>query len=416
MEALLLFFWLLTPYMLARHEPAKTPGGFGGKPADAFHPTATHALVLVPVRALLISNPNSTSNTDRRMPGIVRALRSVEGIRLTSAFTAYPGHAAEIVSGKTVRDYDVIICLGGDGTINEIVNGLMSSSPFSAPPADELPTIATIPTGSANVLSGALGIPRDPVDAAWHIAGLLRSRTRSTISVGHAAGRCFVVNAGIGIDAEVIATMEQLRKNGTRAKAVRYLPAIFSAWKELRTNPPQITATVDGKEFGRDLAMAVVSNSNPWTFLGDLPIVTNPTVSLRKGLGFYGFTSLEGLTGLVAAANLAGFFTRLRSPFHVEARERRIDNAHNIQLTSASPLRLQLDGEYIDQRSHLTIRVQQNAINFVARADDYTETQFTEKVATRPADERLLVVATKKVMDRGRRLFNTSQKAEATRT
>ena len=127
-EALLLFFWLLTPYMLARHEPAKTPGGFGGKSADAPHPTATHALVLVPVRALLISNPNSTSNTDRRMPGIVRALRSVEGIRLTSMFTAYPGHAAEIVSGKTVRDYDVIICLGGDGTINEIINGLMSLS------------------------------------------------------------------------------------------------------------------------------------------------------------------------------------------------------------------------------------------------------------------------------------------------
>lgn len=227
------------------------------------HHRSIHALLLVPVRALLISNPNSTSNSARRMPSIVRALRSVDGIRLTSMFTAYPGHAEEMVAGITVRDYDVIISLGGDGTINEIVNGLMDSNPFSALPATELPAIATIPTGSANVLAGALGIPRDPVDAAWYIASLLRSRTRSAISVGHAAERCFLVNAGIGIDAEVISTMEQLRHNGTRAKAVRYLPAIFTAWNELRKSPPQITATIDGKEFGRDLAMAVVSNSNP---------------------------------------------------------------------------------------------------------------------------------------------------------
>lgn len=380
------------------------------------HHRSIHALLLVPVRALLISNPNSTSNSARRMPSIVRALRSVEGIRLTSMFTAYPGHAEEMVAGITVRDYDVIISLGGDGTINEIVNGLMDSNPFSALPATELPAIATIPTGSANVLAGALGIPRDPVDAAWYIASLLRSRTRSAISVGHAAERCFVVNAGIGIDAEVISTMEQLRQNGTRAKAVRYLPAIFTAWNQLRKSPPQITATIDGTEFGRDLAMAVVSNSNPWTFLGDLPIVTNPTVSLRRGLGFYGFTSLRGVTGLVAAANLAGFFTRLRSPFHVEARERRADNVQHIELTATAPLRLQLDGEYINQCESLNIRVKQGAINFVARADDYTEDQFTKKVATRPVDERLLVVVTKKVMDRTRRLFSASQKAEANPT
>lgn len=380
------------------------------------HCQGENALVLAPVRALLISNPNSTSNTDRRMPDIVRALRSVEGIHLTSMFTAYRGHAEEIVAGLTIRDYDAIICLGGDGTINEVVNGLMNCDPFSALPADELPTIAAIPTGSANVLAGALGIPRDPVDAAWYVASLLRSQTHSTISVGHAATRCFVVNAGIGIDAEVIATMDQLRQKGTRAKAVRYIPAIFSAWNNLRANPPEITAVIDGKEFGRDLAMAVVSNSNPWTFLGDLPIITNPSASIRKGLGFYGFTSLRGLTGLIAAANLAGFLTRLRSVVDVEDRERRIDNVQNIHLSSPCPLRLQLDGEYIDQRDHLTIRVKQGAINFVARADDYTEDQFTKKVATRPVDERLLVVATKKIMDRVRRRFSTAQKTDVTGT
>lgn len=361
------------------------------------------ALVLEPVRALLISNPNSTSNTASRMPGMVRALRSVDGMRLTTKFTAYPGHAEEMVAGLSNEDFDVIICLGGDGTINEIVNGLMNSDPFSARPADELPTVAIIPTGSANVLAGCLGMPRDPVDAAWFVASLLRAGKCCTISVGHAADRCFVVNAGIGIDAEVIAAMEQLRENGTRASAARYIPTIFSVWNELRRNPPSITATVDGKELGRDLAMAVVSNSNPWTFLGDLPIVTNPSLSVRQGLGFYGFTSLKGMPGLIAAANLAGSLTRLRTTFQVEDRERRADNAHVIHLEATSPLRLQLDGEYIGQREHLTLRVRQGALNIVALADDYTEGQFTKNVASRPMDARLFNVVTKRVIDRFRR-------------
>lgn len=103
-------------------------------------------------------------------------------------------------------------------------------------------------------------------------------------------------------------------------------------------------------------------------------------------------------------------------PFHIGARERRVDNAQRIELTATAPLRLQLDGEYINQCDSLNIRVKQGAVSFAARADDYTEHQFTKKVATRPVDERLLVVVTKKVMDRTRQLFSTSQKAAANPT
>lgn len=367
------------------------------------------------MRALLISNPHSTSNTDGRMPGIVRALRSVEGVRLTTKFTAYPGHAAELVAGLTKRDYDAIIGIGGDGTVNEIVNGLLSSKAGShgkshgAATADELPTIALIPSGSANVLAGCLGIPRDPVDAAWYVAGLLRSGAHSAISVGYAEGRHFVVNAGIGIDAEVIAAMESLRRGGSRASALRYMSTVLSVWKRLRSNPPRITATVDGRVIGRDVTFAVVSNANPWTFLGDLPIVTNPALSVRKGLGFYGFSGVKGVTGLVGAANLAGSLLWLRAPLAVGKRELRVDEASEVLLESAAALRLQLDGEYIDWRKRVAISIRREAINVAARIDDFTDSQFTQKVASRPMDERLLVVVTKKLADRARRLFDSNQ-------
>nr|WP_240393859.1 diacylglycerol kinase family protein [Corynebacterium lactis] len=355
------------------------------------------------MRALLISNPNSTTNTPAAMKDIVVALRSVESLTIKAVFTAYKGHAADIVSGVTAEDFDYIVCLGGDGTVNETVNGMLDSDPFRSRPARKLPTLAIIPTGSANVLAGSLGLPRNPVDAAWYVAGLMRKGVSSTISVGHAANRCFVVNAGVGIDAEVIATMDRLRSGGTRASYFRYLPEVYRAWRGLQTKPPRIEVTVDGKQLGHDLPIAIVSNANPWTFLGDLPIVTNPNLSVRGGLGFYGVTSLTGVVGLIAAANLTGALTGLREPFRIPEREIRVDDASEVRLETARPLKFQLDGEYIDLRTSLSIRVKESAIRVVALADDYTAARFTKTVASRPVEERLLNMFGKRLMDRLRR-------------
>lgn len=355
------------------------------------------------MRALLISNPNSTTNTPAAMKDIVTALRSVESLTIKSVLTAYKGHATDIVTGLTSKDFDYVICLGGDGTVNETVNGMLRSDPFSAPEADDLPTLAIVPTGSANVLAGSLGIPRNPVDAAWYVAGLISRGMRSPISIGHAADRCFVVNAGVGIDAEVIATMDGLRSRGTRASYFRYLPEVYRAWRGIQSNPPRISATVDGRELGRDIPIAIVSNANPWTFLGDLPVVTNPKMSVHGGLGFYGVTSLQGIAGLVTAANLAGALTGLRDTFRVPEREIRADDAQEVHLETSRPLKFQLDGEYIDERTELLIRVKKRGINVAALADDYTASRFTKTVASRPVEERLLNMLGKRVIDRLRR-------------
>ena len=80
------------------------------------------------VRGLLISNPNSTSITDSLVRTVVAELRAVPGLSLRAEFTAHPGHATAIATGLTRRDCDVVVCLGGDGTVNEVANGLHSTA------------------------------------------------------------------------------------------------------------------------------------------------------------------------------------------------------------------------------------------------------------------------------------------------
>ena len=320
------------------------------------------------VRALLISNPNSTSITDSLIRTVVSELRSVPDLHLRSVFTGHPGHATAIVTGLTRDECDIVVCMGGDGTVNEVVNGLLGSAADGRPvrAADEIPAIAVIPSGSANVLAGALGLPRDPKLAARVLAELLRSGEERAISVGHAADRWFVVNAGLGIDAEVISTMEDLRAGGVSANPLRYVPTGLGAWNRMRTNPPRITARADGELLGEDLPMAVVSNSNPWTFLGDLAVVTNPGTRLDTGLGFFGMTSLQGVRGLVGALRLTGTGDSMWRALKVAEREIRFDDVDHVRLRSERPLNLQIDGEYVDERDHLDITCARGAISFIA--------------------------------------------------
>ena len=114
--------------------------------------------------------------------------------------------------------------------------------------------------------------------------------------------------------------------------------------------------------------MAVVSNSNPWTFLGDLAVVTNPNTKLSGGLGFYGLTSIHGPKGMVAALRLAGAGQALWRLLKVEERELRDDDVDVVTLTSPEPLKFQIDGEYVDERSELEITCARDAVRFIAPA------------------------------------------------
>lgn len=327
------------------------------------------------MRVLLIANPISTSQTDRLFRRIVPLLRSVEGLRLTGCFTHHAGHAEEICRGLTRRDWDAVVVVGGDGTVHEAVNGLLG--PVGGQPRDpgSLPVLAVIPTGSANVFARALGFPPDPVAATKLVAALLRADLRRRICLGTWNDRWFAVNAGFGMDADVIARVHDARLHGFAATPLRYLRVSLLVWARARRDPPRIdvhAVGADGRELKlRDVPLLVASNTNPWTFLGPLPVVTNPRNSFDQGLGIFGLTSLRGVRGVASILHLIGFGHRAFFEDWIRGRTVQFDDAAGVELRCRRPQRFQADGEYVGEFAEAVLGSRMNAIEVFAPQEPY---------------------------------------------
>src|SRR3954468_16217831 len=165
------------------------------------------------MRALVVVNPAATATTPKGRDVLVRALASE--LKVDAVETEHRGHGRELGRRAVEDGVDVVVTLGGDGTVNEVVNGMMEHGP-----APHLPTLAVVPGGSTNVFSRALGRSRDPVEATAEILDALRSGRARRVSLGTASasgtgadGECtaprwFVFAAGLGFDADVIARVE----------------------------------------------------------------------------------------------------------------------------------------------------------------------------------------------------------------
>src|SRR3954447_9575487 len=174
------------------------------------------------MRALVVVNPAATATTAKGRDVLVRALAGE--LKVDVAETRYRGHGHELGARAVADGVDVVVTLGGDGTVNEVVNGLLQHGP-----APHLPTLAVVPGGSTNVFSRALGRSRDPVEATAEILDSLRAGRTRRVSLGTATAsgtapevdwtppRWFVFAAGLGFDAEVIERVEARRAEGRRS-------------------------------------------------------------------------------------------------------------------------------------------------------------------------------------------------------
>ncbi|WP_268914240.1 diacylglycerol/lipid kinase family protein [Corynebacterium uropygiale] len=323
----------------------------------------------------MIANPNSTTHTDALFHRIVPGLREVSGLRLRTCFTHRPGHAEDLCRGLRRSDYDVILIVGGDGTVNEAINGLLgpvrADDDLRAREQSPLPALAIIPTGSANVFARAVGIPSDPVAAAKDLAVLLAGNRRRRVCLGTWNDRWFAVNAGFGVDAEVIARIERARARGFAATPLRYLIVSLRAWASAQRQPPAMSARVVDRagETHRipRVPLCLVSNTNPWTFLGPVPVVTNPRNSFDNGLSLFALRSVRGVRGVAAMLHLVGVGHRPRWEEWISDRIVSVDDAREITLACAGPQRFQVDGEYEGEYEQVRLRAVPGAIEVVAR-------------------------------------------------
>jgi diacylglycerol kinase family enzyme len=310
--------------------------------------------MLVAMRALLVANPAATTTTRKVRDVLVRALSSE--LKVDVAETTHRGHARELAAQATAEGVDVVVTLGGDGTVNEAANGLLAGGIGA-----HVPALAVVPGGSTNVFSRALGRSRDPVEATGEIMDSLRAGRTRLVSLGTASAqttegwtepRWFVFAAGMGFDADVIARVEAQRARGRRSTGALYVRSGLNSFLlgRDRRRPPT-TLTVPGEPPVDGLFLAVISNVSPWSYLRGRPIDPNPDASFDTGLDVFAM----GRIGVLRMLH----HLRQTMAARPDARGRGVHRWHDLgelELTAGRPQGWQLDGDHLGTTTGLRVR------------------------------------------------------------
>ncbi|MDT5001528.1 MAG: hypothetical protein QOK12_3633 [Mycobacterium sp.] len=314
------------------------------------------------MRAVLIVNPNATSTTPAGRDLLAHALES--RVSLTVAHTDHRGHAIEIASDAARDGIDVVIVHGGDGTVNEVVNGILGDC-GKGQPARGGPAVGVVPGGAANVFARALGISPDPTVATNQLVDLLDEHRRGgawrRIGLMDCGDRWAVFTAGMGVDGAVVAAVEAQRDKGRKVTASRYIRIAVREMLAGARREPELTLHLPGHDPVSGVHFAFVSNSSPWTYANTRPIWTNPETTFETGVGVFAITSMN------VWANL-GLVRRMwaRKP-QIEAKHLiRDDDLAWVRVTSDTEVPCQIDGDYAGLRETMTFTSVPNALGVVA--------------------------------------------------
>ena len=314
------------------------------------------------MRALLIVNPNATSTTPAARDLLAHALSS--RVRVTVAHTTHRDHAAELAREAREDGVGLVIVHGGDGTVNEVINGLLGvplPKSMRSVTIGAIPPLAVVPGGSANVFARSLGIESDPVAATNQLIDLLAARSRRTIGLGHCDNRWFTFNAGLGLDAEGCQASDASRKEGKPVSATRYVRAAVGAFFRNKRHDPRLTVEIPDHDPVAGVHYAFVSNSSPWTYLDERPVETNPGTSFDTGLGLFAMTTTKVLPTLMLSRKLLSPGSNLKSRNLF-----RVDDVPRIRITASEPIGLQMDGDFIGMRTEAEFFATPAALEVVA--------------------------------------------------
>jgi diacylglycerol kinase family enzyme len=283
---------------------------------------------------------------------VVHALES--RYEVEAIVTQAAGHATDICREAAWEGYDVVVAFGGDGTVNEVINGL-AGSPTS---------LTCLPGGRTNVYCRLLGIPTEIVDATEHLLDLADCWAPRRVDLGRVNGRFFAFSAGVGIDASAVAHVDA--RPGLKAR----FGANYFLYTALRTftarylvRPPRMLVSAGGETVSG--VTAIVQNGEHYTYFKHRPVTGAPGGGLASG----------SLTGLVLRrANLLDVPAILGRA--LSGRRRLVDHrmVHGfapfteLVLRSADgrPVPLQVDGDYVGDFEEARFDVVAAALSVVA--------------------------------------------------
>jgi diacylglycerol kinase family enzyme len=252
------------------------------------------------VTRILVVNPFASGVDEHRLAAVRAALPSATETVLTTA----AGEATEIA--RNAGDVEAIYVFGGDGTFNEVLNGVERDVP-----------LGFVPGGGTSVLPRALGLPRDPGRAAQQIAN---GRTRR-----------------IGLDAELVRKVDELgrRPDGRRPGDVAFMKvASGTLWASHGRFEEQLEIEGAGRA-----AFVLVANCSPYTYAGAVGLDLVPGASFDAGLAYVAPVSLR-------ARDLPRLFVRgARGSGLKDGRTLSARDLDRISVRCDDPLPLQVDGE-----------------------------------------------------------------------
>jgi diacylglycerol kinase family enzyme len=281
---------------------------------------------------LLIVNPYASAVTEERIGEVTEALGDVEVRR-----TEHRGHATELA--REGRGAEALYVFSGDGVFNEVLNGIDAETP-----------VGFLPGGGANVLSRALGLPRNPVRAAERVV-LGRKRR---ISLGRVNGRRFGFAAGIGLDAEAVRRVDERGRSqeGGRAGNLVFAWDLVRLLGERRGRyGPALEIAGHGRA-----AFALVANTDPYTYAGPIAIHIAPKARFELGLDLVAPRRVSPLS----LPRLIGYVVLGRG----QARARDVVYAHDLdrlEIACDEPMPLQADGEDLGDVSDAVFEAERGA-------------------------------------------------------
>jgi diacylglycerol kinase family enzyme len=286
---------------------------------------------------LLIVNPFASSVTEQRVRLVETLLARAGDVK--TVLTERRGHATELAAGGA----DAVVVFGGDGVVNEVLNGLPAGVPFGA-----------LPGGGTSVFARALGLPRDPAAAAEQVAEAIGAGRTRRITLGGVDGRRFGFSAGIGFDAATVRRVDALGRaqDGKRPGDFAFA---YELVRVLAAGHFKLEPALEVSGHGRAAAV-FVANCDPYTYAGSIPLHIAPEARFELGLDLVAPVS-------VSARSLPRVARRLVTGKGQQTED--VLYAHDvdrIEITCDRPLPLQVDGEDLGDVEHAVIEAERDAV------------------------------------------------------
>lgn len=291
------------------------------------------------MRALLLFNPTATT-TDAAVRNSLTQLLADE-LELSVAATKSRGHAVHLAAGAVHEGLDAVFALGGDGTANEVLQGLAGS-----------PTaLGLLPGGGANVLARALGLPNDAARAAQLQLRALFDGDDRRVGLGRVNDRWFGFQVGVGFDAAVVRSVEQHPRT---KRWLRQLGFVVLALREWATShdrrDPAVRLQVGEEPPDPPATLLVVGNADPYTYLGPFGLHVTPGAHPDAGLATCALGPLD--TGAMASAILDAFRGRAGGEPPAVVRHHDVSAA---VVHAHRPVPVMVDGDYLGEHTEVRL-------------------------------------------------------------